>query len=119
MKKYFRFLCYIARIIPVGLFSNVTFWRHRDGNWLYICLSEEHINDEKKFVELFEKAIRISIFEFDLIHYFYPEIEIVTVADDKIHSQLQEDEGAYANDDHEESEDKYLTKDSHDTNPQQ
>jgi hypothetical protein len=98
MKKYFRFLCYIARLIRPGEFKTITFWRHYENKFLYVCMSEEHITDGKKFLELFSKAIRISTFEFSLIYYFYPDIEIVTVADDKIHSELQ----------HEESEDQKL-----------
>jgi hypothetical protein len=90
---------YIARIIPTGKFTEVTFYRHKEGKYLYYCLSESHIENAKKFFEVFPKAIRISQMEFDLIHFFRPDIQIVEVEDDKIIADMAE---------YEESEDKNI-----------
>lgn len=126
MKNFFRSIIpFFARIIPSGEFSPVTYWRHRESKHLYLCMSKVHIIDderstgEEKFLALFPKAIRISKMEFDSIIYFFPEMEIVTVADDTILSSIAKEEVPYTTDEemkelftseHEESEDKDINE---------
>jgi hypothetical protein len=121
MKKFIRnIIPVLARIIPTPKFSNVTFYRHKQGKFLYYCMSEVFIVDDiingkqvlamDKILELFPKVIRISQMEFDCIHFFRPDINIVEIADDKIIADIEGDEGAYAEDDHEETEDNKLTQ---------
>jgi hypothetical protein len=124
MKKILSsILLFAIRIIPKGSFKPVSFWKHSENKYLYLCMSEKFIKDdekstgEQKFLEIFPKAIRISQMEFDLLIYLRPEIELVNVADDNLlHMIAKEDEfnpegneGAYAEDEHEESEDKNIT----------
>jgi hypothetical protein len=111
MKKYFRFIAHFARIIPAPSWSHLTFYRHEEMKYLYYCISETHLtpeNGERKMFELFPKAIRISQFEFDILIYFFPEVEVIQIADERIEDELKEDDGAYADDEHEETEDKKL-----------
>lgn len=121
MKKYFRLIPILARMIPSGSFKPVTYWRHKENKYLYLCMSEKFIvsddrgSAESKFLEVFPNAIRISKIEFDAIFFFY-EIEVVNVADDNILAMIAredefipENDGSYAEDEHEESEDHKLT----------
>jgi hypothetical protein len=121
--KFFRsILPVLARIIPAPSFTPITYWRHSENEHLYLCMSEKYIctddksTAEEKFSGLFPKAIRISQTEFDTILYFDPDMEVVTVADDNILSMIAKEDtfvpdndGAYAEDEHEESEDQKLT----------
>jgi len=140
MKNFFRnIIPFVARMIPVPAFSEITFYRHKEGRFLYYLMSEQHIQDQRKFFELFPKAIRISQTEFDAIHFFRPDIEIVEVADEAIQAMIEDDDemqaqeeilrqtveeirvddekylkehsGNYADDDFEESEDKNINDD--------
>ena len=93
MKLFFRSIIpYFARIIPVPAFSNITYYRHTEDKFLYLCMSEEHITSDEKFLKIFSYAIRISRLEFDCIHYFFPDVEIVTIMDDKIEADILESE---------------------------
>ena len=74
----------LIALIPKGKFKPVTYWKHLDNKYLYLCMSEQHIKDELKFKELFSKSIRISKFEFEAILLLDNCVELVTVADDKI-----------------------------------
>jgi len=67
-----------------------------------MCLSEVHVTEERIFYKAFPNAIRISQFEFDTILFFYPDMQIVQVADEDIENFMNEETA------HEETEDKKL-----------
>lgn len=56
-------------------------------------MSDDHIEDEKKFLKAFPEAVRISQFEFDALIFLYPERKVIQVADAGIEEEF-EDEGA-------------------------
>ena len=129
MRNFFRSIIpFFARIIPVGSFAPVTYWRHWENKHLYLCMSEKYIVDtekssaEQKFVELFPKGIRISQMEFDCILFFHPDMEIVTIADDNILLTIAREQDPEMTEErldqlqyeaeHEESEDQKLLNDS-------
>lgn len=81
--------------------------------------TDEGSTGEEKFLEVFPKAIRISKFEFDVILFFFPDMQLINVADDNLIEMIgigneiprpEVNEGAYAEDEHEESEDQNLIK---------
>ena len=102
MRKIFTYIsiywaeivCAIASWIPKGEFSKITFWKSENGKYLYYCMSEDHVTDENKFRKAFPQAHRISQTEFDLLIYFYPEKQVVEVADTGIADEPFEDDGA-------------------------
>lgn len=88
-------ICPIASLIPKGEFANVTFWKSRNKKYLYFCMSEDHIKEEKPFIKTFPEAVRISQIEFDLLIFFYPERSVVEVGDAAIIDDDDDDEGIY------------------------
>ena len=71
----------------------IRYYRHRDNAFLYILASEKYIKpgEERKFRELFEKAIPCSLFRFNFILFYY-EIQPITVADDEIMDEFHPEE---------------------------
>lgn len=112
-----KIILWLVSLIPKGKFKTVTYWKHSEDRYLYLCMSEKHILNEKTFLEVFEYAIRISQFEFDCILYFNEGIEIIHVADDNIHALIEEKNNIneflsqLPDTGHEESEDKNISND--------
>lgn len=83
-KLFSAFVLWAFTYIPKRKFSNITFWKHANGSYLYICMSAKYIKKEEIFIQMFEHGIRISQTEFNAIHYFKPVVKIVYVGDDNI-----------------------------------
>jgi|CXWL01.1.fsa_nt_gi hypothetical protein len=100
MRNLIAFItCGIAKLIPPPPFSNVTFWKSRNGKYLYYCMSDVHIDKEQKFIKIFPEAVRISQIEFDVLIRFRPDIKVIEVGDAAIVDDPFEDESAPDDDD--------------------